>query len=98
MFKTASLFAALALTAAPALAETVVPAPISFEKDGHRYTYTVRDNKDYRLIEGVDETSRVPFTLFVGKHSVWGKVNGFDVNFSLRSVKISSDPVLSLAN
>jgi hypothetical protein len=76
--------AVFAVYPAVANAET---APQRFEHEGKAYSYTVENRGDYRIITGIEETSRKPFRLRVGESRVRGVMGSQQVNFPLRDVQ-----------
>ena len=68
-----------------------------FEHEGHTYSYTIKALGDRRIITGIDEKTRKPFTLRVGTHKVRGIVGSQQVEFSLKDVEPLTKPVTTLA-
>ena len=84
MTKTLIAFAALAIVAQPAFAET-------FTRDGSTYTYVLEQRGKSTFISGHVVETKEPFNLRVSGTRVTGDVAGRSVSFSTRDVVSSRD-------
>jgi len=55
--------------------------PVTFQRDGVAYTYTVTHTRSGQLVRGTADNGRVPFDLYVGKTRVTGTYDGRPVRF-----------------
>lgn len=87
----------LALLAVPATASAAEPEEVTFEHEGDRYVYTVKQVGDDRIINGTETRSGKRFSLRVSDKFVTGTVGSNPVRFSRSSVvplaetEVSSD-------
>ena len=86
MKKLVLTFAATALLAVPALADT----PLDFKADGHRIVGLVSQAGDTQIIKGKDVTSGQSFELHVRKGYVHGDVGGQPVSFPVPRRKLGT--------
>ena len=70
--------------AATAISPAFASEPVTFERDGVSYTYTVEQVGNRRIIEG-EATPGEPFRLVVSGNWVTGEANGIPVSFRVKS-------------